>query len=412
MLDTLIHDAILVTMAGDGLGIVVGGALGIRDGQIVCVGETGAVRDEHTARRYIDGTDKIVMPGLINAHTHSFGTLNRGILAETEAYLEEGMVGYMDAWTADSLRASTRLHVLEGLKRGITTFCDNTIMLGDTAHVFADMGVRARLSPMTREMSWDYQSNLNGDYEFNRSYAHREFDDTIRLLERYGADPNERVSIIVGFQALDYVTRELAIECRELARKHASMLAVHLAQSEYEIEQCERRYGKRPLAVLDELDILNDRTVAAHMALNTPEENAVAAKSGLNLAFCPSVWGQIGMSPPAAEYLDMGGRGRPRHRRNDLRQHQHVHRTEDGLHYGDHARPWRRGSAADGQQDASCRDNGFGKGHRHRLARGKPGARQESRCDPTGRNTGESLPDVDRATAEHRSEPRIRDDRR
>jgi len=106
---------------------------------------------------------------------------------------------------------------------------------------------------------------------------------------------------------LDYNSGELVIEVREMALKHHAMLHTHLAQSPFEVRQCELRYGKRPLAVLEQFGLLNRNTLAAHLVYNTSEENRLAAQSGLRMCYCPNSFTLAGGIPPAAEYLHYGG---------------------------------------------------------------------------------------------------------
>ena len=112
---------------------------------------------------------------------------------------------------------------------------------------------------------------------------------------------------MVSFQALDYVTDELVLELREVARKHKAMIHTHLAQSTYECDQVEKRFGMRPVDMFEKLGILNENTLAAHLVYNTQAENEKAAKSGLNFVSCPNSWGEVGCIPPTAQYLYHNG---------------------------------------------------------------------------------------------------------
>lgn len=307
MLDVLILNGIIVTMAGKYTGILKDGAVGIKGNKIVCVGDSEGIKREYKAKRMIDATGKLVMPGFINAHTHSSDIFFRGIMTDIEFYLEQGYAGFFDHLNIDTHIAGTKLHLLNGLKYGVTTYCDNIENLYETAKVYEDYGVRARISNCIRELSWDYKDVLDEIYTFDRSFAEEGITDTIKILEKYGTDPRDRITCMVSAQAIDLVSESLLIELRELAKKHSAMMHIHLAQSKYEMIQAEKRFGKSPVNILEQLDLLNSNTLAAHLIFNSPEDNIKAAKSGMRMAYCPTNSGRKGFISPAAEYVEAGG---------------------------------------------------------------------------------------------------------
>ena len=306
-LDLLIQDGVVLTMTGRATGMISNGAVGIKGNSIVCVGDSHSIKKEYRAERVIEAKGKVIMPGMINVHTHSIGILNKGIVVDIEHLLTEGLPGYLKSFTPENKIWNVRLHLLEGIKNGMTTICDSSMDLGTLGHIHDEVGIRARLSNNIREMDWFYHDQLGEEYRFDRKYAEAAIKDTVTILERYGTNPEERISCMVCFQALDYVSRELVLEIKELARKHSAMLHIHLAQRRHEVEQVVRYYGKRPVEVLDDFGLLNSNTLAAHMTYNTFEENMKAARAGVNLAFCPTSWADEDVIPPAAEFVSVGG---------------------------------------------------------------------------------------------------------
>lgn len=307
MLDLIIKNGILLSMAGGKAGIIPHGAIGIRDDQIICVDESLTLEKLYTAKRVIDAEGKFILPGFVNAHTHSSLGIGKGILTGLRYYLEQGLAGYIEPGNIETTMAGARMHILEGLKQGFTTFCDNNSNMDKIAAIYEEFGARARISEMVREMPWDYRGKLEEIYSFDRKYAEPQLKATYRLLDRYGTDPADRISVMVSFQGLDYNSEELVLEIKELAARHKTMIHTHLAQSPFEVRQCEMRYGKRPVAVMDQLGLLNQNTLAAHMVYNTSEENKLAARNGLRMCYCPNSFTLAGGIPPAAEYLHFGG---------------------------------------------------------------------------------------------------------
>ena len=125
MLDIMIRDAIILTMAGKGVGLIKNGAVGIKGKFIVCVDDSVTVEKRYSAKKTIDAKGKILMPGFIDTHCHSYyGVMCRGILTDLEFFLEQGTAAYEETLDIEKSKASCRAHLLEGMKCGITTFND------------------------------------------------------------------------------------------------------------------------------------------------------------------------------------------------------------------------------------------------------------------------------------------------
>lgn len=308
MLDLIIKDALVLTMTGRGIGMIPNGAVGVKANIIECVGDSSLIAKEYKAKRVINAKGKVLLPGFINVHCHSSeNRAGKGILTDLEYYLEQGYPAYEETSTIDMEIMSCKAFLLEGIKRGTTTFGDIGSHYDIISKVHDQFGVRARIAENLREMPWDIMNFIDGEYEFDRKYAQQGIDAMYRLLEKYGTDPNNRISAMVSFQALDYVTEELVVELGEAAKKYNAMIHTHMSQSPREIEQVEKRFGSRPVDAFERLGLLNENTLAAHLVYNRKSENEKAAKSGVKMAYCPCSWCEVGVSPPSAQYLHSGG---------------------------------------------------------------------------------------------------------
>ena len=307
-LDLILTNGIVLTMSGHGIGMISDGAIGIKDSSIICVDDSVQLLKQYNAEQIIDVKRKVIMPGFINTHTHSYyGVISRGILTDLVLFLEQGAAGYIETLEFEDKVASTSAHLLEGIKRGVTTFCDQGEGYDKLAFIHEKFGIRARLSEMVREMSWDYRDELGSVYKFDRKYAEDGINATRYLLEHYGTSKESLISAMVCFQALDYVSEELLLELKDYAEANNAMIHTHMSQSPFEIEQVVMRYGARPVEVFDRFGLLNENTLAAHLLYNTVEENKRAAESGMKMAYCPYSFCQVGSSPPAAQYVNFGG---------------------------------------------------------------------------------------------------------
>lgn len=306
-LDLLIKNGIVLTMAKGKAGFIRNGAVGVRGNTIVCVGGSEEVCRSYQAKESIDAEGKIIMPGFVNAHTHSTTGLSKGILVGLKFYLEQGLAGYNEGITPESQIASSKMHILEGIKRGYTTYCDTNFGSNVIACVHEEFGTRCRISELVREFPWDIRDLVGGVYPFDRSYAEPYVAASKELLEKYGTDPNDRISAMVAFQGLDYCSEELILELRDLARKHNAMIHTHVAQGYFEVDQCLMRWGRRPVDVLEEMGMLNANTIGGHMTHHPPEDTVKAAHSGMALLTTPTSYTNKGDLSPIALYAAEGG---------------------------------------------------------------------------------------------------------
>lgn len=307
MLDLIIKNGILLTMAGGKAGILYNGAIGIKGSRIEYIGSSAEICAKQPAKETIDAEGKIVMPGFVNGHTHSTTGLAKGILVNIQYYLEQGLAGYNEGITPESQIASSKMHILNGIRHGITTYNDTNFGSNVIAKVHEQFGTRCRISELIRELPWDVR-HVEGMYKFQRSYAEPYLAASKELLEKYGTDPENRVSAMVAFQGLDYCSEELILEIRDLAQKHDAMIHTHIAQADSEMNQCRLRWGKRPVQILDELGMLNNRTLGGHMTCQPREDTVLAASRGVVLMSTPTSYQYDGYQlSPIAAYLTEGG---------------------------------------------------------------------------------------------------------
>ena len=172
MLDLILKNAVVLTMKGKGIGLIKDGAVGVKGSTIKYVDDSTTLTKLYNAKRTIDASGRILMPGLINAHCHSYyGTLTRGVLTDLEFFLEQGLAAYMDTMDIKKQIISCKAFLLEGIKTGTTTYGDQGANYDVLVNIHEEMGVRARVSESMREMPWDISEFLGGEYAFDRKYA-------------------------------------------------------------------------------------------------------------------------------------------------------------------------------------------------------------------------------------------------
>lgn len=274
--DLMIAGGTVVTMDGEGR-VLENGAVAVRGGRIVAIGETATLAARYRAARTVDARGRVVMPGLVNAHTHVPMVLFRGIADDLR--LMEWLQKFIfpaEARNVDEefVRWGTRLACLEMLRGGVTTFADMYYFEDAIAEETARAGMRAVLG----ETLIDFPAPDNKTWDAGIAY-------TERFLARWKGHP--LVTPAVAPHALYTVGPEHFKAAHALAARHGAPMLTHLAEDDAELATSLERYGARPIAHLDRLGVLDGRVTAAHVIGCDREEAALLARRGVGVAHCP-----------------------------------------------------------------------------------------------------------------------------
>lgn len=241
-MDLLIRDVIFV----DGTR----GYLGIEGNRISHLGGEPPA-DPEGALRVIDGTDRLALPGLVNAHTHAAMTLFRGYGDDMplRPWLEERIWPAENRLTDEDVYWGTRLACAEMIRTGTTLLNDMYWKVDNAVRAIRDAGLRANVSAGL--ISGGFMGDLKGEMrELIDSYEAGEFGDRIRLA--------------ISPHAPYTVTPEDLEWCAELASQHDLPIQIHLSETLREVEECVEEHGVRPAFHLEKLGILDRPTTLAH----------------------------------------------------------------------------------------------------------------------------------------------------
>ena len=147
VVDSMFVHAHLFTLVGDGVGYVADGAVAVRGTTIVAVGATADLEVQYAAREVIDAGGHALLPGLIDAHMHTPYAIVRGVAQDVANWMQRGLAVYSRHLLPAASLAGTRLNVLEAIKTGTTTMGDYATPYDGWADIFAEVGVRAVLTP-------------------------------------------------------------------------------------------------------------------------------------------------------------------------------------------------------------------------------------------------------------------------
>jgi 5-methylthioadenosine/S-adenosylhomocysteine deaminase len=221
--------------------------------------------------RTIDVRDKLIMPGLINSHTHSCMSILRGLAEDAPrgSWLEEKIQPLEARLTGEDYYWSSRLGCLEMIRNGITCIADRGPYLENLARAVEESGIRAVLS-----LTLNDRQGING---------------LKRALEFASAwQGSDRITFGLGPHATDTCSRELLCKIKEAAVANEFRIFVHVAQSEKEIQAVNSKGYPGAIAYLDDLNFLDSRVVAAHCIYITAKEIDILARTGTWVAHCPS----------------------------------------------------------------------------------------------------------------------------
>lgn len=247
--DILIHNGMILTM-DPLLQVISDGMIAIRKDTITYVGPKTA---SMTGAVTIDAGGGIILPGLVNGHTHTAMTLFRGLADDLP--LMEWLTGYIfPAETridADFVYTGALLACAEMIYSGTTTFCDMYLFEDKVASASQKSGMRS----LVGEVLYDFPSPNYGSIE--KGFAYTEY-----LIQKWKDDP--LVSIAVEPHALYTCSPELLQTAHAISMRHNVPLITHLAETHTELAEIQRRYGKSPVAHLESLGLLGPHLIADH----------------------------------------------------------------------------------------------------------------------------------------------------
>jgi 5-methylthioadenosine/S-adenosylhomocysteine deaminase len=277
MADLIVSGDYVLTQnqAGD---ILRDGAVAIRGAAIEAVGPRSEILAAHGANaRHLSGDRVLVMPGLVNAHTHVSMTCLRGLADDLPlmTWLNENIFPAEKKLTGEIVFWGALLGCAEMILSGTTTFCDMYLFEDDVARAVDQAGLRA----LVGEVLYDFPSPNYGPVEQAVPF-------TRRLIESWKG--HERIRVAVEPHALYTCSPDLLTACRDLAREQGVPLITHLAESPDEVAGIRRTYGATPVRHLERLGLLSPNLIADHCVALEQEEIDLLARRGVKVAHNPS----------------------------------------------------------------------------------------------------------------------------
>jgi 5-methylthioadenosine/S-adenosylhomocysteine deaminase len=275
--DLLIVGGTVVTMDKDRR-LIEDGAVAVKDGRIALVGTRAAVTKNLRAKQTIDAAGKVVIPGLINTHTHVPMSLYRGIADDLD--LQEWLTKYIFPAEAKNVneefvRAGTRLGLAEFIRGGTTTFCDMYYFEDAIADETFKAGVRGLLG----ETLIDFPAPDNKTFDEALAY-------TEKFVKKWQG--NSLIVPAIAPHAPYTVSEEHLLATRALSDRLNAPLVIHLAEAETETAFIQQKHqGVRPIEYVEKIGFLSDKTIAAHVVQANDAELEILKQRGVGIAHNP-----------------------------------------------------------------------------------------------------------------------------
>jgi 5-methylthioadenosine/S-adenosylhomocysteine deaminase len=250
------------------------GSLLIQNDKIV---EISKKLGENDADEVINASDKILIPGLVNTHTHLSMTLMRGLADDMP--LDTWLNNYI--WPVEAelnpeyCYAGALVACAEMIKSGTTCFNDMYFFMDHVARAADDAGLRGIISHGMIDF---------GDEEKRR----KEFKESIRIIKKCHNTGDGRIQVAFGPHSPYTCSQELLSEVKREAAKYGIRIHIHVSETQKEVSDILEAHGKRPFEYLDEIGFLGSEVTAAHAVWLSKNEIDIIKQSDVKLSHNPS----------------------------------------------------------------------------------------------------------------------------
>ncbi|MDI9614564.1 amidohydrolase family protein [Methanothermobacter sp.] len=284
----LIHGAQVLDAAGPRRGSVL-----IEGNTIEEVSDTLSPGDADTV---IDGHGKLIIPGLVNTHTHLSMTLFRGMADDLplDRWLNDHIWPAEAHLNGEYCHAGALLGCVEMIRSGTTTFNDMYFYMDEVARAVDEAGLRCVLSHGMIDL---------GDDDKRRA----EIRESLRIIRECHGMADGRIRVALGPHSPYTCSEELLRETARLAAEHGVGIHIHVSETENEVREVSEAHGMSPVEYLDSTGVLGPGTVAAHCVWLSENEMEILSERGVKVSHNPSSNMKLASGPsPVPELMERG----------------------------------------------------------------------------------------------------------
>ena len=249
--------------------------VGVQGDKIEYIGKAKPAKDY--GEEY-DGSRKVLMPGLVNAHTHSPMTLLRGYAENLplDRWLNERVFPFEDRLNCDRAYYGTMLSIAEQLKSGTTSSSD--------MYFFQD-GVLKAVKDAKAKTNFSRSLVSFGDDDF---YHNDRVKEALEAVEKYHLTENGRIKVDMCLHAEYTNTLKFIEQFGEYTKDKGLINHIHLSETKSEHENCKQKYGKTPARVFYDAGAMDAQTLFAHCVWIEPSDIELFKEKGASVAHCPA----------------------------------------------------------------------------------------------------------------------------
>ena len=304
---TLIRNASMV-VAWDGAThtYMPGADIAFQGGTITFVGRNYAGHVDHI----VDGRGTMVMPGLVNIHSHpSSEPMNKGLIDEigSPGLYNSSLYEYLPIFRADAdaVPHCVRVALSELLLSGVTTVADLSMAHPGWLDLLAESGMRVCIAPMFKSARWFTKNGHMVQYEWDEPAGEKAMAEAFNLIDRAEQHPSGRLFGMVVPAQIDTCSETLLRDSHAEATARGVSWQIHAAQSVTEFHEITRRHGATPIGWLDDMGLLSDRSIIGHGIFlddhpstrwHTDRDLSRLAETGTTVAHCPTVFARRGIT--------------------------------------------------------------------------------------------------------------------
>ena len=252
-------------------------ALAVKNDKIVALLSSKDAKRKFKAKEELTLENHALIPGLINAHTHAAMTLFRGLANDLPLmdWLNNHIWPSEKKWISPVfVKDGTKLAIAEMIRSGTTCFNDMYFFSDNTAEVCVNIGMRAVIGLIVIDIPTSWASNSD-EYITKGEYIHDTFKHNPLISTAFAPHAPYTVS--------DDSLKRIAVLAEELDIP----IHMHIHETNDEIEQSIKQYGKRPLSRLSDLGLLSSRLIAVHMTQLEKNEINELKRTRVSVAHCP-----------------------------------------------------------------------------------------------------------------------------
>lgn len=272
------------------------GGIAVFGDTIVEVGPTEQLLANHKDAEHIHEEHGLLMPGLINTHTHAPMACFRGFADDLPlmTWLQEHIFPVETHLNSDMVYTSTLLSIAEMIKSGTTSFCDMYLFAKDVARATDETGMRGWLG----EAIYDFPSPNYGELENGFVYMDQ-------LFEQYKDHP--LITIATTPHSVYTCSPELLKRVGKVAKDKNALFIIHLSENEAEVNTCLEMHSARPVEHLNKLGLLHKDVLAAHCVQLSENDIQLLEQNQVKVTHCAESNMKLASGiAPVPEMLDAG----------------------------------------------------------------------------------------------------------